>query len=74
MDCFEARTKEALETLENDVQKIIFLDWFTGGELFEGYDELKREHIRARSYNHVNSHDWDEVHSFILETISMGMG
>lgn len=61
------REKEVLEGLENDLQKVIFLDWWNGGSLWSSGD-------RAKRYKHVNKHDWDTVHDWILETVSMGMG
>ncbi len=59
--------------LENDLQKTIYLDWSYGGGLWE-YNKEKREHIKAKRYQHINEHDWDMATGYIMETISNGMG
>lgn len=70
---YKAREDEAMEALENDVQKIIFMDWRTGGSLWD-YDKETKKHVRVKRYKHVSDHDWDIVHGYIMETVSMGMG
>lgn len=70
---YEARKQEVLEELNNDVQKIIFLDWWYGGVLNTLNKETK-EYERALRYRHVSKDDWDKVHGYIMETISLGMG
>ncbi|MGL5507784.1 MAG: hypothetical protein ACRDB0_07780 [Paraclostridium sp.] len=71
---YKAREEEVMSNLENDTQRIIFMDWFTGGILFEGFDDTTHKHIKARRYRHVSDHDWDTVHGWIMETVCMGMG
>ena len=70
---YEAREKEVLNNLENDIQKVIFLDWWHGGNLWK-WNAEERTHDRAKRYWHVSDHDWDKANDYILETISLGMG
>ena len=58
---------------ENDLQRVIFLDWWNGGSLWKWNEESKK-HDRAERYKLVNDHDWDKAYGWIMETISMGMG
>lgn len=71
---YKAREEQVLKELDNDVQKIIFLDWFNGGKLWGKYDEENHRHVRAKRYAHVSDKDWDKAYDYIMETISMGMG
>jgi hypothetical protein len=73
---FGDREKEVMDQLENDVQKIIFMDWWTGNCINGKWlkHENRREHHRAKRYLHVSDHDWDVAYGYIMETISLGMG
>jgi hypothetical protein len=77
---YEAEKARVLSLLENDLQKAIYLDWWYGGSLWL-WNEEKRNHDRAKRYQHVNDHDWDNAHGYIMETngyimetINNGMG
>lgn len=72
-ECYDARKKQVLDGMENDLQRVIFLDWWHGGKLWEWNDDTKN-HDRAERYKLVNDHDWNEAYEWIMETISMGMG
>jgi hypothetical protein len=61
------RTEKVMERLENDIQKIIYMDWVTCGYIWNGND-------RAKRYMHVSDHDWDIAYGNIMDTISLGMG
>ncbi len=71
--CYDAELKRVLSKLENDLQKTIYLDWWYGGSLWK-WDEEQKEHVRADRYKHVNEHDWEMATSYIMETVSNGMG
>ena len=81
MDClndhvsmiYELELKRVMSLLENDLQKSIYLDWWHGGKLWKWNEEL-RNHERAERYRHVNNYDWDNASSYIMGTISNGMG
>ena len=72
-ECYDTRKKEVLDGAENDLQRVIFLDWWNGGSLWKWNEESKK-HDRAERYKLVNDHDWDKAYGWIMETISMGMG
>ena len=71
---YHGRKLKVLSALENDIQRIIFIDWWNGGNLFNGYDKENNKHIIVERYQHVSKHDWETVSGWIMETISMGMG
>lgn len=71
--CYEAELQRALSSLENDVQRSIFLDWWHGGSLWKWNSEEKC-HERADKYKDVSDRNWEEVCSVILETINRGFG
>lgn len=64
---YEARDKEILELLENDVQKIIYLDWRSGGHVGSPSNPVPR-------YRLVSKYDYGKAHSAIMETICLGLG
>lgn len=70
---YEARDRDVLNTLENDVQKIIYIDWRTGG-VISSYNEETKKYERVKRYKHVSEHDWDFANSLIMETICLGLG
>ncbi|HYE12199.1 MAG TPA: hypothetical protein VEF53_18675 [Patescibacteria group bacterium] len=66
-DCYDTEKERVLSLLENDLQKVIYLDWWNSGHLWKGEE-------RAERYKHVNDHDWEMARGYIMETISRGMG
>ena len=70
---YDAELERVMSSLENDLQKVIFLDWWYGNSLWL-WNEEKKNHDKAKRYQHVNSHDWEMAHGYIMETISRGMG
>jgi hypothetical protein len=81
MDClnnhantiYESELERVMSLLENDLQKVIYLDWWYGGKLWKWSEEL-RNHERAERYKHVNKYDWEMANNLISETVSNGMG
>jgi len=67
---YESRKQYILSQLKNDVQKILFLDWWNSGKI---YDKRYKNGLVER-YKYVTTEDYNTVYGFIMETISMGMG
>ena len=68
----EERTR-AISELENDLQKVIYLDWWYGGKLWE-WNEEKKDHDIVKRYRHVSKYDFEKARGQIFQTISNGMG
>lgn len=72
-EIYDAELKYVMSELENDIQKIIYLDWWFGGHLW-GLDNETKKHNRAKRYEHVSDYDWNKASGYIMDTISKGMG
>jgi len=72
-DVYHEELVRAISELENDVQKIIYIDWWYGGILWE-WNEEKRDHDIAKRYRHVSKYDWEKARGQIMQTTSNGMG
>lgn len=72
--CYTAELERVMSELENDMQKTIYLDWWYGGHLWDKETKSNGDRERAKRYRHVNDHDWKMATSFIMETVSNGMG
>ncbi len=70
---YEGRKLEVLSGLENDVQRIIFLDWWNHGGLWK-YNKETGKTNRAERYRYIDENDWEVASGWIMETVSMGMG
>ena len=71
--CYDAELERVMSKLENDVQKIIYLDWWNGGSLW-AWNEENKNHDRAKRYKYIGEYDWETTRNFIMKTVSNGMG
>ena len=69
----EEAEERYLSMLDNDIQKIIFLDWWNCGNLWNGMDQTTGEHILAKRYKHVKK-DFERAGQVILTACSEGLG
>lgn len=70
---YDAEKRLALEDLENDVQRGIYLDWWYGKSLLRWNKETK-DYDRVDKYECVSDYDFNMAHGRIMETIFKGMG